>query len=382
MRRIVFSVLLTAVPGQFVLAGPGAPFRETFNDAVNMMALGRTAKALPLFLQLYDIDPENANINYLLGICYAEEEIANGKSVFHLERAEDHMVKDYNVHSFNERNVPIYVYYYQTLAYAQHGMCDKAVIARDKFYSYYTFYVEYDYYIKEAQHWVEKCVGERVPYQSGTHTADIRPTIKALKYRKIISREMDYTTDSKLWGVQVGAYQEEFPLGEFSDLSNIEAFMDHDGMIRYVVGHFGFRKQAESLLKAIKQKGYHDAFIVDVNKQKKFSREVIMVDNVSLRQQLNGDVVLKVQLGAFRDSIPNELAGLYLSIDGIETKDQDDLTIFITGSFSSYGMAADYRDEIKNMGVPGCFVVAFNKGKKIPLRQAKSYLRKQNIRKM
>jgi hypothetical protein len=59
----------------------------------------------------------------------------------------------------------------------------------------------------------------------------------------------------------------------FKSIKNIDAFMDKDGLIRYVVGHFSFQSQAESLLKYIREQGFADAFVVNVNNEKKYTHK-------------------------------------------------------------------------------------------------------------
>ena len=73
------------------------------------------------------------------------------------------------------------------------------------------------------------------------------------------------------------------PTSVYRDLKNVDVFIDSSGMIRYVVGHFSYRKQAENLLKTIIEKGFTDAFVVNVNDEKKYSNEVISYNNINLR---------------------------------------------------------------------------------------------------
>jgi hypothetical protein len=183
-----------------------------------------------------------------------------------------------------------------------------------------------------------------------------------------------------LWGVQVGAFKELVPIREeFNDLKNVEAFIDSTGTVRYVVGRFIHKNQALKLRDAIAQKGYPDAFVVNVNRPKTFSEEIIIVDNISFKAHIQGKVVFRVQVGAFRDSIPNHLVNLYLQLEGIESYQDKDLTLMLVGNFDTYEEAKAKKAEIQELGISDAFIVAFNKGHKIPLNVALKHVEKMKL---
>src|SRR5690606_33498078 len=122
-----------------------------------------------------------------------------------------------------------------------------------------------------------------------------------LKSRGLLTEKIKYTTRTPLYGVQIGSTSEVIPVNRFGDLKNIDAFVDKDGIIRYVVGHFSYKRQAESLLEVLKEKGFTDAFVVNVNDERKYSNSVVSFNNNNIRSQLIGKVEFAVQLGAFRD---------------------------------------------------------------------------------
>jgi len=156
--------------------------------------------------------------------------------------------------------------------------------------------------------------------------------------------------------------------------------MDNDGVLRYIIGHFGFKNQAASLLKIIKETGYNDAFIVDVNKTSRFTNEVVIVDNMSFKANIRGKIDYRVQVGAFkdRDSIPNELVKLYLQLDGLANNPEGELTAITSGNFESYEAASQHKKNILELGIPGAFVVAYNEGHKIRIKSAQKYLERKD----
>jgi hypothetical protein len=190
---------------------------------------------------------------------------------------------------------------------------------------------------------------------------------------QILTKEKYYTTASPLYGVQVGAFKEVIPVSRFGDLKNVDAFMDKEGLIRYVVGHFGIHSQAESLLKIIREQGYPDAFVVNVNNERKFTEEVVSVNNINIRARGKTTIRYKTQLGAFKDNLSPKTAEIYLKIEGVKEQREGEYTYLITGNFSTYEEAKAYTDGIKASGHEDAFVIAVNNGRKISLEQARNF---------
>jgi hypothetical protein len=86
-------------------------------------------------------------------------------------------------------------------------------------------------------------------------------------------------------------------------------------------------------------------------------------------------LVYQVQIGAFKDEVPLEIANRYLKIakKGIRSrKDQNGLTIYSVGAYRTYEEANVARAEVvADSGVTDAFIVAYNDGKKITLEEAK-----------
>ncbi len=378
-------------------------FQTNFNIAKQHLSQRRIEKAIPYLTYLQKEFPSNANLKYLIGLCYAELNIVNPLTIELLEKAAEKSSLDYDPNSLTEKRVPVYVYYYLCLAYAQNRMCDKAEEARSKFEEIYPY--KDPFYLKESSSWIEKCKEmEEVPEedsipeypdfipfssdQSGLSMEEIIPVdssreelssneqaaAKINMYPShVVTKHVEYSTGFPLYGVQLGAFKEVVPVARFKDLKNVDAFMDKDGLIRYVVGHFGIYSQAESLLKVIKEKGYPDAFVVNVNNARKFADEVISIDNVNIKRTLKGKVEYRIQVGAFKDEVPEELAAMYLKIEGIEEVSDKELTYLTVGKYNTYEEAKAYQQGIRDAGISDAFVIALNEGKKIPLQKANNY---------
>ncbi len=367
-------------------------FQKNFNIAKQHLSKREIIKALPYLQYLRNHYPENSNLKYLVGVCYVEAEIINQESVHLLSEATTQASLEYDPNSLSETRVPIYVYYYLSIAHSQNGECEKAKEVRSQFLEVYPY--EDEYYISESKLWLNKCQKQKdqkkvdiprfpdfKPYESSpivqkqkkindagfTEKKEVKPK-KEIKTKKI-----EYTTNYPLYGVQLGAYKEVVPVGRFKELKNVDAFMDKEGWIRYVIGHFSIPSQAESLLKLVQGKGYPDAFVVNVNNEKKFSDEVVSINNVNIKAKLSGDINYKIQIGAFKEKIPLEMAERYFQIDGIEEFVDNDFTCLFVGDYKTYEEAKAYLQGINDMKMTDAFVVAINNGKKISLQSAKDY---------
>ncbi len=369
---------LLGAEGSGLFSQPVLTFNEKFNQAKNYFAYNETKTALKIFKELYREQPNNSNINYLLGVCYMEEEPNSEKSTFHLEKAVKDVSVDYDASSFSEKRTPIFVYYYLTIAYSQHGKCDNSKQAKNYFHTLYGI-DKNDYYISDAEKWVKKCRENQSATGSQSAKSETSQSGQSAvnnQQSTIITKNIDYTYSASLYGVQVAALSRLAPVYEFPNLKNVEAFMDKKGIIRYVIGHFIFKEQAETLLKAVMDAGYKDAFVVDVNKEKFFSEEVIIANEASIHNAPAGKSIFKVQIGAFRTTIPPELVSVFLKIEGIEEKVENGLTIISAGNFSTYEDAEKKKNELVGLGIHDAFIVAYSENKKIDVKLARNMYKK------
>lgn len=359
-------------------------FQKNFNIAKRHLSNREISDALPYLLYLNQKNPKNANLKYLIGLCYVELEIINPKTIELLTEASNKMSLEYNPNTIEEQRVPIYVYYYLSIAYAQNKECELAEKNRDIFMDIYP----YDdlYYPDESMRWIKNCGSmnaqpEQIPLPN---FPDFKPFVSPKKVKplatkpegsvqktKLVTQEpkttqeiktqrLEYSTQSPLYGVQLGAFKEAVPVSRFSELKNVDAFMDKSGWIRYVVGHFSIYSQAEKLQKIIQEKGYTDAFVVNVNQEKKFGDEVVSVNNVNIKANAIGKVEYRIQIGAFNEQIPTESAELYFKIEGIEEHREQEVTYLTVGKFKTYAEAKAYSQGIIDVGLVDAFVIAIS----------------------
>lgn len=84
-----------------------------------------------------------------------------------------------------------------------------------------------------------------------------------------------------------------------------------------------------------------------------------------------GSVSYKVQIAALQNAInANTLANRYGINEKISTEMADGYTKYTVGAHTEYKSARDSRETIKNKGVAGPFVTAYNAGKRITVQEA------------
>ncbi len=381
-RFIIYFICSIVICSKHLSAQTDSTLKYRFDKARNLLLSGKTQKALPLLKGLSTSFPENSNISYLLGVCLTETDEPTDMSIYYLEKAKKDASKDYSPNTHLEERAPIFVHYFLVVAYAQNRLCLKAQAALENFKEAYGDQRR-DFYIQDGEWWIENCQTPEELVKTEAPSKEIFegelieqevPLPKETNSRKkeYITKAVHYSTFNNLYGVQVGAFSKVVPIYDFKGLKNVNAFMDKKGMIRYVIGHFSSRKQAESLLKVVVEAGYPDAYIVNVNKEIKYKDELVIYNNQSLlkkKESPDNQISFSVQIGAFRDSIPNDLAQKYLLVDDIKEIKQDDLVVLISGLYKNYKEASDYKSQLTEIGIPGTFVIGIKNGEKIILEK-------------
>ena len=88
-------------------------------------------------------------------------------------------------------------------------------------------------------------------------------------------------------------------------------------------------------------------------------------------------VVYRVQIGAYRGQVPNDIATKYLKISkqGIKNyKDENGLTIYTVGYAKTYQGASVIKQEALNADIKDTFIIAFYYGQKITVVEAQTIL--------
>jgi hypothetical protein len=258
------------------------------------------------------------------------------------------------------------------MCYSLNGNCAKTIGTLNKFYSIYSFANEY--YLVEGQRYHRECAKREIPIDS----ADLIVYEKEQKEHWVSTKSVSYTNKQPTYGVQIGATLEPKYTWEFKGVKNVEVYIDENGIYRYIIGKFVHPLVAERLLAVIKEQGYPDAFVVNVKDKTKFAEKVVNMDYKPIDDELVGQVHFTVQVGAFKsDTIPEDLAYLFMELDSITEVVDLDWTYLTVGEFDNINEARFYLELVKDVGVKDAFITAFNYNRKVELRQAEAYLEEQ-----
>ncbi|MBI1288081.1 MAG: hypothetical protein GC178_10960 [Flavobacteriales bacterium] len=347
---------------------------DRFDQARLNIAKHNAGRSVKILEELYQLDTLNPNVSYLLGVSLVIVGKGPKRAARLFERADANFAELWDNPGVGP---PEHLFYYMILAYCRCGACDKAKesLARleEAFSSNQDFLADDEYYLMDGRKWANLCKEPTVQLLEVPERL-VKPDLR------IKTQPHKYSTLATLYGVQVAALLEPQMTRKFDGLKNVEVYVDMNGVYRYVIGNFNFRSQAEKMLEVVKNVGYADAFVVNITDEDRFPLEVVALDERSPKAQIRGDVDYRIQLAAFRESMPEESARFYLMVDSISEVSLDDLTLLTVGRFKSYGNALERRDELRLMGFKDAFIVAFNEGKKVSIEDARQYLRRSDDR--
>lgn len=100
--------------------------KSNFNDAKRFILFSNYSAALPLFLKLQRADTSNANLNYLVGLCYLNSPFEKEKSIPYFNVASRNMAAKYKELNFKEKKSPYKTMYHIGQAYHFAYQFDKA----------------------------------------------------------------------------------------------------------------------------------------------------------------------------------------------------------------------------------------------------------------
>ena len=126
-------VFLTGIYPERIFAQEDQSAKDMYVEAESYFLFEEYADALPLYQRLLRNDPENANLNYKIGICYLNNEYQKEKSIKYLLKAINNITNDYKTNSYKEKKAPREAYYYLGDAYRINNDLDKALDAFEHF---------------------------------------------------------------------------------------------------------------------------------------------------------------------------------------------------------------------------------------------------------
>ncbi len=202
------------------------------------------------------------------------------------------------------------------------------------------------------------------------------------------------------YAVQVGVYKTSDVPVKLKSMSPLQYLRTSSNLYKFIFGRYNDHAMAESAKIYAINAGVKDAFIVPYRQGINVNQSAAATDVSAVRDAsamklsraadksvkntsspnaeieetvtAGGQVVYKVQIGAYKSDIPYNLVESYIAImdKGITHKtDERGLHIFYVGNFSDYQRASVLLQEVLSKGVKDAFVVALRDGKRIPLTE-------------
>jgi outer membrane protein OmpA-like peptidoglycan-associated protein/Tol biopolymer transport system component len=137
MKQLMSCVLFVATACACIAQPYGdSKFKQKFNKADALTYDGSYLEALPLLEDLYAYDTSNANLNYLLGVCYLMGKKNHSLAIKRLESATKDVSLEHVEANWKERKAPGVAYYYLGRAYHYKNRFDRAIT---NYYNYRSF---------------------------------------------------------------------------------------------------------------------------------------------------------------------------------------------------------------------------------------------------
>lgn len=179
-------------------------------------------------------------------------------------------------------------------------------------------------------------------------------------------------------GAQVEGISEEF-IQRILSLPDVRT-IERGDTTYYVVGNFEALPDAIKRQLQLKGQGFdgtvmleQDGQLLDLASGALTAREEeVLTQLAPATPAKEGQVVVRVQLGAFRHVLSkNIFAGI---TDLVTLKDKDGITRYYTGSYTDINQAAEHKVNMVLNGFDGAFLVAFKDGKRVSIAEAGTQL--------
>jgi len=159
MKKIIFTISIILISIS-TYAQFNSEYKKLYQKADDYIYMKNYVDALPLFLKMDSIVPNNANIQFYLGLCYLNSYEDKSKAIPYLIKASNDISIDY-YGSYKETSSPVHAFFYLGQAYHQNYEFEKAIESINKFV-YYLTYEDKDLQ-EEADRYLQMCyTGKRL----------------------------------------------------------------------------------------------------------------------------------------------------------------------------------------------------------------------------
>ena len=360
-NRILLLIVLHFCPAIFFAADKNLKeFNEKFDYCMRKMHAEQYVQAIPILDELLKLDSSNANIIYLKSVCLIATNTNTQDAVKGLEYAVKFSSNDYIPSFWKEKHSAIYAHYYLGLGYSVLNKCENAKKS-------FTQFMEIigdstNDYVRIAINRMHNCK-EGLP----TNSQNVS---------EIPIKHVD-----PIYAVQIGTFKKNALSKPFPKYPNLKWFMDNNGTIRVVVGSEKIRTRAQVILESVINKGYSDAFIVDLTSTEKFGEEIaeIVPANTTVSSEKQWEKIeYKVQIGAYktREKMKEDIETKFNKLTEMHPIDDGWLTLLTCGNFKNYVDASKWRNNLIDKGISDAFIIVFKNGVKISTKEAEKYTSK------
>ena len=135
MKKL-FIILLPAFITIPILFAQQDKEKEIFLDGEYFMLYEEFPDALTHYIQLIDKYPDNANLNYRLGLCYLNIQGEKDKAIPYFEKAINNLTNRYKEGVYSEEKAPYDTWFYLARAYQIHNETSKAKQTYEKYVNF------------------------------------------------------------------------------------------------------------------------------------------------------------------------------------------------------------------------------------------------------
>jgi len=135
MKKLLIFLLLAFISIPTLLAQQDKE-KEIFLEGEYFMLYEEFPDALPFYLQLIGKYPDNANLNYRLGLCYLNIQGEKDKAIPYFEKAINNLTNRYKEGDFREEEAPYDTYFYLANAYQINNEIIKAKCTYEKYLTF------------------------------------------------------------------------------------------------------------------------------------------------------------------------------------------------------------------------------------------------------
>ena len=100
-------------------------FKELYAESFSYLEVENYSKALPILLEMYEMDKKNANTAFTIGNCYMNTQNEKPRAIPYFEAAKEKLTVEYRVGEFKEKNSPLEVIRFLGQAYHVNYEFDK-----------------------------------------------------------------------------------------------------------------------------------------------------------------------------------------------------------------------------------------------------------------